>query len=108
MLGGCVRIEKFTLCDRKIERKLYAGTVTGEDLQLIEKTGWNAKHGYPVQGIPTPVASDPAQQTLDIALPWPPPNPQAPLYIWVRGETEARRRIPAISRTPTISFRVLR
>jgi hypothetical protein len=85
------RIEKFTLSDRKVERKLYAGTLTGEDLQLIEMTGWNAKHGYPVEGIPTPVSSDPVQQTLAIALPWPPPSPQAPLYIWLRGEAEARQ-----------------
>ncbi len=84
------RIEQFALTNQKLGR-LYSGTLTGEDLQLIEKTGWNSKVGYPVIGIPTPVSTDPAKQTLGIALPWPPPSPQAPLYIWLRGETEARQ-----------------
>ncbi len=85
------RIEEFRLTDQKLDRRLYSGTLTGEDLQLIEKTGWNPKMGFPVVGIPTPVSTDPAKQTLGIALPWPPPSPQAPLYIWLRGETEARQ-----------------
>ena len=85
------RIEQFTLSDQKLDRRLYSGTLTGEDLQLIEKTGWNPKAGFPVVGIPTPVSTDPAKQTLGIALPWPPPSPQAPLYIWLRGETDARQ-----------------
>jgi hypothetical protein len=85
------RIEQFTLSNQKLDRRLYSGTLTGEDLQLIEKTGWNPKAGFPVIGIPTPVSTDPAKQTLGIALPWPPPSPQAPLYIWLRGETEARQ-----------------
>jgi len=85
------RIEQFTLSNQKLDRRLYSGTLTGEDLQLIEKTGWNPKAGFPVVGIPTPVSTDPAKQTLGVALPWPPPSPQAPLYIWLRGESEARQ-----------------
>ncbi len=42
-------------------------------------------------GIPTPVAGNPEEQTLEIAMPWPPPSPQAPLYIWLEGESEGRR-----------------
>lgn len=85
------RIDKFTLSDQKLDRRLYSGTLTGEDLQLIEKTGWSAKAGFAVVGVPTPVSTDPAKQTLGIALPWPPPSPQAPLYIWLRGETDVRQ-----------------
>jgi hypothetical protein len=85
------RIEKFTLTDKKAGRDLYAGTLTGRNLQRIAKTGWNAKDGYEVLGIPTPVAGTPEEQTLDIAMPWPPPSPQAPLYVWLEGESEGRR-----------------
>jgi len=60
-------------------------------LQLISKAGWTADAGEPIQGIPTPVPANPRQQTLKIAVPWPPPSPKAPLYIWLRGETDARR-----------------
>jgi hypothetical protein len=57
---------------------------------MIEKTGWDAKTGFPVQGIPTPVPGSPQEQTLEVALPWPPPSPHAPVYVWLRGESEGR------------------
>ncbi|MDE3137098.1 MAG: hypothetical protein KGL59_11025 [Acidobacteriota bacterium] len=85
------RIEKFRLSDKKEGRHLYVGTLTGRNLQRIAKTGWNGKDGYEVLGIPTPVAGNPEEQTLEIAMPWPPPSPQAPLYIWLEGEGDGRR-----------------
>ncbi len=85
------RIEKFALTEEKLGSTLYAGNLTGIDLQIIEKTGWDAKTGYPVQGIPTPVpGSNPQEQTLKVELPWPPPSPHAPIYVWLRGETTGR------------------
>jgi hypothetical protein len=92
-LGRVIRlphIEKFLLSDEKGAGHLYFGSLTGQELQTIEKTGWDGKNGYPVQGIPTPVAGDPQEQSLRIELPWPPPSPRAPLYVWLRGETEGR------------------
>ena len=92
-LGRVIRlphIERFLLTDEKEGGHLYIGSLTGQELQTIEKTGWDGKNGYPVQGIPTPVAGDPQEQTLKIELPWPPPSPRAPLYVWLRGETEGR------------------
>jgi len=83
------RLAKFTLTEQKIG-ELYAGMLTGQDLQMIEKTGWDAKTGFPVQGIPTPVPGSPQEQTLEVALPWPPPSPHAPVYVWLRGESEGR------------------
>jgi hypothetical protein len=69
---------------------LYIGSLAGQELQTIEKTGWDDKNGFPVLGIPTPVAGDPQEQSLKIELPWPPPSPRAPLYVWLRAETEGR------------------
>ena len=92
-LGRVIRlphIEKFLLTDEMEGSLLYIGSLTGQELQTIEKTGWDGKTGYPVQGIPTPVAGDPQEHSLKIALPWPPPAPRAPLYVWLRGETEGR------------------
>ena len=84
------RIEKFALTEEKLSSTLYAGSLTGIDLQIIEKTGWDAKTGFPVQGIPTPVPGNPQEQTLKVELPWPPPSPHAPIYVWLRGETTGR------------------
>ncbi|HEX5482279.1 MAG TPA: hypothetical protein VFZ08_06605 [Terriglobia bacterium] len=93
-LGKVVRlpqIDKFSLSNERAGQSLYAGVLTGQDLQMIEKTGWNPKAGYPVQGIPTPVPGSGMQQTLNIELPWPPPAPEAPVYVWLRGEDHGRR-----------------
>lgn len=84
------RIEGFALTEEKLGAALYAGTLTGQDLQTIEKAGWDAKTGFAVQGIPTPVPGSPQEQTLKVVLPWPPPSPHAPIYIWLRGENAGR------------------
>jgi len=84
------RIDSFALSEEKEGKGLYVGTITGQSLQEIEKTGWNRGKGYPVLGIPTPVAGRPKEQNLKIVLPWPAPSPRAPLYIWLQGENKAR------------------
>ena len=92
-LGRVIRlphIDTFLLTDEKEGSHLYIGSLTGHELQIIEKTGWDGKTGYPVQGIATTVSGDPQEQTLKIALPWPPPSPRAPLYVWLRSESEGR------------------
>jgi hypothetical protein len=84
------RIEKLTVSEQRLGNDTYAGTLTGENLQLIAKAGWNDKSGSDVQEIPSAVPGNPQEQTLKIAVPWPPPSPQAPLYVWLRGEDHAR------------------
>ncbi|HUX09168.1 MAG TPA: hypothetical protein VMW51_00920, partial [Terriglobia bacterium] len=84
------RIIKFTLSGQKLGPSLYEGTLAGQDLQMIDKTGWSPDTGYPVQGIPTPVRGNPQEQTLKIEMPWPPPSPGASIYIWLRGENTGR------------------
>ncbi len=94
LLGRIIRlpvIDKFTTSEDKLGDALYAGALMGKDLQLIEKTGWRDGDGHNVRGIPTPVPGVPREQTLGIAVPWPPPSPKAPLYVWLRGEKKARK-----------------
>lgn len=85
------RIDKFTLSEQKMSGRLYRGTLTGQNLQLVIMTGWNTSHGFPVEGIPTPVEGSPGEQTLEIELPWPPPMPHAPVYVWLLGEDHGRK-----------------
>jgi hypothetical protein len=94
VLGSVIRlpqISAFMVSDEKMSDSSYAATLTGRDLQLIQKAGWGTDGGEPVQGIPTPVPGSPREQTLKIAIDWPPPSPKAPLYIWLRGEDRARK-----------------
>ncbi len=90
-LGRVIRlphIESFTLSDEKAGESAYFGALTGQDLELIAKTGWNAQEGVPVENLPKPVGD---KQSLRVVLPWPSPSPRAPLYIWLRGESEGRQ-----------------
>jgi hypothetical protein len=85
------RIDRFTLTNEKAGNAMYIGSLTGLNLQTVVETGWNDHSGYAVLGIPTPVPGNPQEQTLEIELPWPPPSPRAPLYIWLLGDSTGRR-----------------
>ena len=84
------RIERFVLTGKKLGNSLYEGILTGEQLHHIARAGWDESRGHPVAGIPTPFADNPEKQTLRIALPWPSPEPHAPVFIWLRGEDRGR------------------
>jgi hypothetical protein len=84
------RIDRFSISDETAGDGLYIGTLVGEGLELIDRTGWTATVGSGVLGIATPVPDAPGQQTLRIAVPWPSPSPHAPLYVWLVGEHNAR------------------
>ena len=84
------RIAQFALTDDKIGEGLYAGTLKGQDLETIEKVGWEAASGTPVEAIPTPAPGEPGKQILKIALPWPAPAPHAQVFVWLRGEPHGR------------------
>jgi len=88
------RLDNFTLSTEKVGDSSYAGTLEGRDLDVIEKAGWDAAHGLPVDSIPTPlppVHNEPSRQTLRVVMPWPAPAPHAPLYVWLRGEAQGRK-----------------
>ncbi len=94
MLGRVTRlphISSFMVTDEKLGEASFAGSLTGQDLQLISKASWSVEGGEPVQGIATPIPGNSREQTLKISVPWPPPAPRAPLYIWLRGENDARQ-----------------
>ena len=83
------RVEQFVLTDEKLNKDIYVGTLTGQDLDMVEKAGWDAGSGIPVESIPTPVGEQ-GKQVLKIGLPWPAPAPHAPVYVWLRGENQGR------------------
>jgi hypothetical protein len=93
MLGRIIRaprIERFTLTEEQLGESVYAGILEGYDLDTIEKAGWNAETGMPVQAIPTPLAGQSGKQQLKVALRWPSPVPHAPVFVWLAGEPQCR------------------
>jgi hypothetical protein len=91
-LGKVVRlphIDSFAMTDEKSADGFY-GVLKGYDLDTIERTGWDNHAGVAAPELPRPAAGEGSKQTLRIAMPWPSPTPKAPLYVWLRGETEGR------------------
>jgi len=85
------RIEQLTLTDEPAGESAYYGVLTGQELETIEKAGWDEQTGLPVRELPRPMAGESRRQSLRIALPWPPPAPKAPLYVWLQGDERGRR-----------------
>ena len=69
---------------------LYEGILAGERLYQIVRVGWNEREGCPVVNTASPAPAGSQGQTLRIPVPWPPPEPHAPLFIWLHGEETGR------------------
>ena len=67
--------------------KVY--TLTGHNLEMIQKVGWNQTDGVEVPGLPVPIPGQGQKQLLRVSLP-DPPNAQAALYVWLRDGKEGR------------------
>jgi hypothetical protein len=83
------RIESFAMTNEKGPFGFY-GQLKGYDLDTIEKTGWDSSAGVAATELPQPAAGEGSKQTLRIVMPWPSPMPKAPLFVWLRGETDGR------------------
>jgi hypothetical protein len=91
-LGSVVRvprIDRFTVTNEAAPGG-YVAILEGWDLEAIERTGWNATLGLPANELPRPIAGQGAKQTMHIAMPWPSPTPKAPLFVFLRGESQGR------------------
>jgi hypothetical protein len=83
-------IDAFRLTNEKAGDAAYFAELEGHDLENIERVGWDAQNGTPVDTIPAPVAGPGNKESLRVAIPWPAPAPHAPLYVWLRGEERGR------------------
>lgn len=83
------KIERFELPPSDAASGGLYAKLTGQSLETIEKIGWNPDNGELVTGLPLPIAGDASKQNLRIPMP-PPPDPGAALYLWLRGESQAR------------------
>lgn len=89
-LGKVVRVPSLKGFDWLEEKSPegFQATITGQGLEVIEKVGWEASRGVAVSAMPLAMKGD--DQSLKVSLPWPPPSPHAPLFIWLRGDSEGR------------------
>jgi hypothetical protein len=83
------RIETFEVATAQDADGTRTYTLTGYNLEMIGKAGWDAADGTDIADLPAPVPGEGLKQILRISLP-DPAKSQAPLFIWLRGETNGR------------------
>lgn len=88
-IGRVVRLPRVESLTVTTEGLVPGAKLSGQNLETIEKAGWNDKEGVAVPGLPLTVDGEMHKQTLDIPLPPPTPE-QTQLFVWLRGEEKAR------------------
>lgn len=84
------QIESFTLnASQPQDGGNRSYVLTGENLEMIQKAGWDSDEGIDVLALPTPIPGQGQKQSLEVRLP-DPPNGQCLLYAWLRGDTQGR------------------
>jgi hypothetical protein len=90
-MGRIVRapkIEHFEVTGNDGATGEFQANLVGQNLEAIERTGWNPDQGEAVTGLPLPVAEG-RKQTLRIRMPAH-SDPPAELIVWLRGESKPR------------------
>lgn len=82
-------IDQFTPTGDQTADGRHAYDLTGHNLEMIDKAGWDQLTGADVSGLPVPLPGPGRKQSLRVYLP-DPPSPSAPLYIWIRGDKSGR------------------
>src|SRR5581483_6534306 len=82
-------IDSFTLADATQRDQTRQYQLAGRNLEMIGRVGWDETRGLDVSGIPAPQPGPGLKQSLAVNLP-DPPTPEAPLYVWLRGDEQGR------------------
>lgn len=85
-LGVIVRAPHIDYLDFGVDD---TATLTGQNLETIERIGWNMEFGEAVSELPLPLSADSKRQTLRVRLSKP-PEKESRVYVWLRGETKPR------------------
>lgn len=96
------RIDSFTLTGDQAQNGVRHYQLTGENLEMIEKLGWDEINSVNVPGLPAPLPGPGLKQSVAIDLP-DPPNADSALYVWLRGDKQGRAstiKAPALPPPP--------
>lgn len=84
------RIDSFTVSQDPLpQNSVRAYQLTGQNLEMIEKLGWDEANPVEVSGLPAPLPGPGLQQSITVNL-LDPPTSDAPLYLWLRGDNKGR------------------
>lgn len=91
-LGNIIRlpqVDDFKLSEEQAVPGTHIGVLTGRNLEMIGKVGWDQVNGSDVPGLPSPIPGQGQKQSLHVSLA-DPPSAHAAIYIWLRGEKTGR------------------
>jgi hypothetical protein len=83
------QIEAFTLSAAGPENGPRTYQLTGQNLEMIAKAGWDENEGVDLTSLPAPLPGPGLKQSVEVVLP-DPINPQGVLYVWLRGDQKGR------------------
>ena len=83
------QIDSFTLSDNTSQKGPRTYQLTGQNLEMIEKSGWDENNGTELISLPEPLPGPGLKQSVQVVLP-DPLNPHAVLYVWLRGDQQGR------------------
>lgn len=83
------QIDAFAVSTDAASKNMRAYVLTGRNLEMIEKAGWDQVTGLDVPGLPVPIPGEGQKQSLTIDLP-DQSGPPANLYLWLRADTVGR------------------
>jgi hypothetical protein len=83
------QIDSLATTDTPPQNESREYRLTGQDLEMIDKLGWEESKGIDLGGLPSPLPGAGLKQSIQISL----PDPQAAdavLYVWLRGDKQGR------------------
>ena len=86
------QVDSFTVADGQPENGTRQYQLTGQNLETIEKMGWDDNNGLDVSGLPTPLPGPGLKQSIQVNLP-DPPSPDTMIHVWLRGDAKGRSTI---------------
>jgi hypothetical protein len=83
------QIDSFNIAAAPPQNVVRQYQLTGQNLEMIQKLGWDDRNGQDISGLPVPLPGPGLKQSIQVALP-DPPNQGASLYVWLRGDNQGR------------------
>jgi hypothetical protein len=83
------KIDTLTVSQDQPQNGLRQYQLTGENLEMIQKLGWTENEPVDVATLPTPLPGQGLKQSIELKLA-DPPKPDATLWVWLRGDQQAR------------------
>jgi hypothetical protein len=83
------QVDSFTVDANQLPNGTRRYQLTGRNLEMVQKLGWDDSNGVDVSSLPVPLSGPGLRQSIDIDLA-DPANPDATLSIWLRGDRQGR------------------